>query len=112
MKQLADRVGRCGLINRYGDFPLRASTDALFFDTYRKSCIIVLRKEKSMTDSSKWKSVMVTKDTHDKIRDLSSLHKLSINQVLTYLVDKAWDSGFVTPVKAVPANPTTFRSKA
>jgi hypothetical protein len=83
-----------------------------FIDTYRKSCIIVLRKEKSMTDSSKWKSVMVTKDTHDKIRDLSSLHRLSINQVLTYLVEKAWDAGFVTPVKAVPAKPTTFRSKA
>lgn len=65
-----------------------------------------------MTDASKWKSVMVTVDTHNKIRDLSSLHRLSINQALTYLVDKAWDTAFVSPVRTEPTTPNTFRSKA
>lgn len=73
--------------------------------------MLSIRKEKSMTDSTRWKSVMVTPDTHSKIRDLGSIHRLAISQVLTYLVDKAWDEAFERKVYT-PKPKTNFRSRA
>jgi hypothetical protein len=73
--------------------------------------MLSIRKDKSMTDSTRWKSIMVTPDTHSKIRDLSSIHRLPISQVLTYLVNKAWDDAFERKAY-VPPSKSNFKSKA
>ena len=60
----------------------------------------------------KWKSVMVLATSHDKIKDLATLHKLPLNQMLEYLVDKAWISAFDSKAQPAIQVPTSFRSKA
>ena len=60
----------------------------------------------------KWKSVMVLATSHDKIKDLATLHKLPLNQMLEYLVDKAWISAFDPKAQPAIQVPTSFRSKA
>ena len=63
-----------------------------------------------MTDSTKWKSVMVPVDIHNKIKDLAGIHRLPINQALEYVVGKAWDDIFLPKKEAPPKS--TFRSRA
>jgi len=64
-----------------------------------------------MTDK-KWKSVMILATSHSKIKDLATLHRLPINQMLEYLVDKAWIAAFDPQAKPAIQVPSTFRSKA
>jgi hypothetical protein len=60
----------------------------------------------------KWKSVMVLATSHDKIKDLATLHKLPLNQMLEHLVERAWIAAFDPQAKPAIQVPTTFRSKA
>jgi len=62
--------------------------------------------------NKKWKSVMVLATSHSKIKDLATLHRIPLNQMLEYLVDRAWIAAFDPKAKPAIQVPSTFRSKA
>lgn len=65
-----------------------------------------------MIEEKKWKSLMIMANTHTKIKDLAQLHRIPLNQMVEYLVERAWASAFNAPkVPEKPVN-TGFRSKA
>lgn len=47
-----------------------------------------------MTDSTKWKSIMVRKPTYIKIRDIALRDKRAVSSILTELIDKEWEWQF------------------
>ena len=63
-------------------------------------------------EKSKWRSLMILDVTHAKVKDLAQLHRLPLNQMVEYLVERAWVSSFEAP--QIPQRPvsTGFRSKA
>lgn len=65
-----------------------------------------------MIEEKKWKSLMIMANTHTKIKDLAQLHRIPLNQMVEYLVERAWVASF--EVQKTPEKPvnTTFRSKA
>lgn len=47
-----------------------------------------------MTDSTKWKSIMVRKETYIKIRDIALRDKRAVSSILTELITKEWEWQF------------------
>jgi len=68
-----------------------------------------------MTDSKKWKSVMMRPDTHHKLAALSKHHAQSNAAFLDWLVSREWQRCFEPLAKENPfqqPSTSTFRSRA
>jgi hypothetical protein len=63
-------------------------------------------------EKSKWRSLMILDVTHAKVKDLAQLHRLPLNQMVEYLVERAWVSSFEAPQPPQKPVSTGFRSKA
>jgi hypothetical protein len=63
-------------------------------------------------EKSKWRSLMILDVTHSKVKDLAQLHRLPLNQMVEYLVERAWVSSFEAPQPPQKPVSTGFRSKA
>jgi len=47
-----------------------------------------------MTDSSKWKSVMVRAEDYELLKDLSDFRRQKLSVVMTDLIQAQWDKAF------------------
>lgn len=63
-------------------------------------------------EKSKWKSLMILGVTHSKVKDLAQMHRLPLNQMVEYLVERAWIAAFEAPKPPEKPVNTGFRSKA
>jgi hypothetical protein len=64
-------------------------------------------------DTTKWSAVVISKETHYKLKDLSKAYNLSMARTMEHLLTTAWNEMYAYKPKVYPKQDNTkFRSKA